>query len=416
MMQTTRRFFLKNGALAVAGTAALPGFLTRAALAATEPLRREQRLVVVFQRGAVDGLNMVIPYQERNYYALRPSIAVPREKVLDLNGRFGLHPAMGSLTPLYKQGHLAVVHAVGSPDGTRSHFDAQDYMESGTPGVKATRDGWLNRALLAEDMRRSQAHTAFRAVALGADVPRTLAGAAPALAIANVQDFAVGGRGEKPSPASAAFETMYDQSTDSLLHGTGGEAFEAIRMLRATNPGQYRPAAGANYPESVFAKSMKQVAQLLKADLGVEVAFTDLSGWDTHENQGAVEGQLANRLRDMSDSLAAFWRDLGDEAENVTVVTMSEFGRTAAQNGTGGTDHGHANAMLVLGGGVRGGHVYGKWPGLEPEQLNEGRDLVVTTDYRRVLGELIEKQMGRVNLEAVFPHARLTQGEFLGLV
>jgi len=414
-MGMTRRFFLRDGALAAAGTAALPGFLTRAAMAATTPLRRSGRVVVIFQRGAVDGLNMVVPYQERNYYAMRPTIAVPREKVLDLDGFFGLHPAMGSLEPLYKQGHLAVVHAAGSPDGTRSHFDAQDYMESGTPGVKATRDGWLNRALMAEIDDAGRKHTAFRAVALGPDIPRTLAGSAPALAIGNVQDFAIGGQGPKPAPMSTAFETMYDQSSDSLLHSTGGATFEAIRMLRATNPEKYQPAAGARYPESVFAKNMRQVAQLLKANLGVEVAFTDLTGWDTHENQGSTEGQLANRLRDLSDSLAAFWRDLGDEAEDVMVVTMSEFGRTAAQNGTGGTDHGHANAMFVLGGGVKGGKVYGKWPGLEQEQLNEGRDLAVTTDYRRVLGEVVNKQMGRVNLQAVFPHARLSQADFLGL-
>jgi uncharacterized protein (DUF1501 family) len=412
----TRRFFLRDGALALAGTTALPGFLTRAAMAATAPLQRGGRLVVIFQRGAVDGLNMVVPYQERNYYAMRPTIAIPQQKVLDLDGFFGLHPAMASLQPLYQQGHLAVVHAAGSPDGTRSHFDAQDYMESGTPGVKATRDGWLNRALVSENTRRRQEYSAFRAVALGAEVPRTLAGAVPALAISNVQDFAIGGRGPKPAPASAAFESMYDQSTDSLLHTTGGSAFEAIRMLRATNPGQYQPASGANYPESVFAKNMKQVAQLLKADLGVEVAFTDLTGWDTHENQGATEGQLANRLRDFSDSLAAFWRDLGTGAEKVTVVTMSEFGRTAHQNGTGGTDHGHANAMFVLGGGVKGGKVYGRWPGLETEQLNEGRDLMVTTDYRRVLGELVGKQLAMANLDSVFPHARITPREFLGVI
>jgi uncharacterized protein (DUF1501 family) len=415
-MRTTRRFFLKNGAVAVSGTTALPGFLTRAALASTAPLRPGKRLVVIFQRGAVDGLNMVVPYQERNYYAMRPTIAIPKEKVLDLDGFFGLHPAMVSLQPLFKQGHLAVVHAAGSPDGTRSHFDAQDYMESGTPGVKATRDGWLNRALQSEDARRHPEHTAFRAVALGADVPRTLAGTVEALAISNVQDFAVGGRGQKPAPVSTAFESMYDQSTDSLLHRTGDSTFEAIRMLRATNPEKYVPAADANYPDSVFAKNMKQVAQLLKSDLGMEVAFTDLTGWDTHENQGSMEGQLANRLRDFSDTLAAFWRDLGDEAENVTVVTMSEFGRTARQNGTGGTDHGHANAMLVLGGRVKGDKVYGRWPGLEPEQLNEGRDLVVTTDYRRVLGEVVSKQMGNVNLESVFPGARLSAADFLGIV
>jgi uncharacterized protein (DUF1501 family) len=416
-MNTSRRFFLRNGALALAGTTVLPAFLPRNLLAAGATAKAEgKRLVVVFQRGAADGLNIVVPYRESNYYSMRPTIAIPEKQVLDLDGFFGLHPAMASLQPLYSAGHLAIIHATGSPDGTRSHFDAQDYMESGTPGVKSTRDGWLNRALQSEDLQHHQQHTAFRAVALGADVPRTLSGTIPALAISNVQDFAVGGRGPKPAPASNAFEAMYDQSTDSLLHTAGDSTFEAIKMLRATDPANYKPAATANYPNNGFANNLKQIAQLLKAPLGVEAAFTDVGGWDTHQNQGSVDGQLANRLREFSDSIAAFWRDLGDEAESVTLVTMSEFGRTAHQNGTGGTDHGHANAMFVLGGKVNGGKVYGKWPGLSDHQLNEGRDLAITTDYRAVLGEVVAKTIGASNLEVAFPGARLNPRQFLGLV
>jgi uncharacterized protein (DUF1501 family) len=418
-MNSSRRFFLRNGALALAGTAALPSFLTRAVMAAPAAVGgRSNRLVVIFQRGAADGLNIVVPWREPNYYAMRPTIAIAQKQVLDLDGFFGLHPAMASLQPLYRQGHLAMVHATGSPDGTRSHFDAQDYMESGTPGLKSTRDGWLNRALQAEDMRgneRARSQTAFRAVALGPELPRTLAGRLPALAISNVQDFAVGGRGPKPAPTATAFESMYGQSGDSLLHAAGDSTFEAIRMLRATAPERYAPSADARYPDTAFAKNMKQIAQLLKADLGVEAAFTDISGWDTHQNQGGAEGQLANRLRDFSDSLAAFWRDMGQGAENVTVVTMSEFGRTAHQNGTGGTDHGHANVMFVLGGRVKGGRVYGKWPGLEDHQLNEGRDLTITTDYRAVLGEVISRTLRESNLEVAFPGARLNRNQFLGL-
>jgi uncharacterized protein (DUF1501 family) len=415
-MNSSRRIFFRHGALALAGTTALPAFLTRAVMAATTDAKAHgKRLVVIFQRGAADGLNIVIPYREPNYYALRPTIAIPQKQVLDLDGFFGLHPAMASLQPLFTQGHLAIVHATGSPDHTRSHFDAQDFMESGTPGLKSTRDGWLNRALQAEDARHKQEHTAFRAVALGPDVPRTLSGKISALAINNVQDFAVGGRGPKPAPVSAAFESMYDQSSDSLLHSAGDSTFEAIRMLRATDPAHYQPAPAANYPTGVFAKNLQQIAQLLKANLGVEAAFTDITGWDTHVNQGSSEGQLASRLRDFSDSIAAFWRDMGDDAENITLVTMSEFGRTAQQNGTGGTDHGHANAMFVLGGSVKGGKVYGKWPGLSNEQLNEGRDLTITTDYRNVLGEVVSKTLGANNLEVTFPGARLTPNHFLGL-
>jgi uncharacterized protein (DUF1501 family) len=416
-MMNTRRIFLRNGALALAGTAALPAFLTRAVMAATTTATAQgKKLVVIFQRGAADGLNIVVPWREPNYYAMRPTIAIPQNQVLDLDGFFGLHPAMASLQPLYRQGHLAIVHATGSPDGTRSHFDAQDFMESGTPGIKSTRDGWLNRALQAEDFRRHQEHTAFRAVALGSDVPRSLEGKIPALAISNVQDFVVGGRGLKPAPAATAFQAMYDQSSDSLLHNAGDSSFEAIRMLRATDPAHYAPSPDANYPDSPFAKNMKQIAQLLKANLGLEAAFTDIGGWDTHQNQGNTDGQLANRLRDFSDSIAAFWRDMGPEAENITLVTMSEFGRTAHQNGTGGTDHGHANAMFVLGGNVKGGKVYGKWPGLADHQLNEGRDLAITTDYRQVLGEVVAKSIGATNLELTFPGAKLNQKQFLGLV
>ena len=416
-MQTSRRFFLRNGALAIAGTTAIPSFLVRSvmaeAAAATAPGRQ---LVVIFQSGAADGLNVVVPYREKNYYAMRPGIAIPDNQVIDLDGFFGLHPALAPFKPLYDQGHLAIIHAAGSPDMSRSHFDAQDYMESGTPGVKSTDDGWLNRALQAEDLRHRQEHTAFRALALGSQVPRTLAGKVPAIALANVNSFTVGGKGPAPSPAANAFQAMYGESGDSILHATGDETFDAVKMLRAANPGQYTPVAGANYPNNEFGNNMKQIAQLLKANLGVEAAFTDVSGWDTHQNQGGVNGQLADRLREFSSAIAAFWLDMGPAAENITLVTMSEFGRTARQNGTGGTDHGHANAMFVLGGHVKGGKVYGRWPGLANEQLNEGRDLTVTTDFRQVLGEAVAKTIGANNLEVVFPGAKLQPNSFLRLI
>jgi uncharacterized protein (DUF1501 family) len=411
-MQTNRRFFLRNGAFAVAGTAALPSFLVRSVLAeaAAAPGRR---LVVIFQRGAADGLNVVVPYHEPNYYAMRPGIAIPQNQVLDLDGFFGFHPALAPFKPLYDQGHLAVVHAAGSPDMSRSHFDAQDFMESGTPGVKSTEDGWLNRALQEEDLRHRREHTAFRALALGSQVPRTLAGSVPAIALSSVNSFAVGGRGPAPSPAANAFQAMYGDSGDHIFHSTGEETFEAVKMLRDANPAQYTPAPGVEYPNNEFGNNMKQIAQLLKSNLGVEAAFTDVQGWDTHQNQGGVTGQLADRLREFSSAIAAFWRDMGDDAEHITLVTMSEFGRTARQNGTGGTDHGHANAMFVLGGQVKGGKVYGRWPGLANEQLNEGRDLAVTTDFRQVLGEAVSHSIGAGNLDMIFPGARLRTDRFL---
>jgi uncharacterized protein (DUF1501 family) len=411
----TRRGFMKGGALALFGTSAIPAFLSRSVLAEmTTAAANHKKLVVLFQRGAADGLNIVVPYKEKNYYAMRPSIAIEEKDVLDLNGFFGLHPAMAAFKPLYDQGHLAIVHAAGSPDTTRSHFDAQDYMESGTPGVKVTTDGWLNRALQAEVVTGKP--SAFRAVALGTQVPRTLQGRIPAIAVNNLADFSVGGRGPQTSQISNAFQAMYDESTDAVLHGTGQETFEAVKMLKAADPAHYQPAAGVVYPNTGFANSLKQIAQLLKANLGVEAAFSDIGGWDTHQNQGGVNGQLANRLTEFSEAIAAFWKDMGTDAENVTLVTMSEFGRTARQNGTGGTDHGHANVMFVLGGQVRGGKVYGEWPGLADGQLNEGRDLTVTTDFRRVLGEASYKTLGSRNLELVFPGAQVNPAEFLNVI
>jgi uncharacterized protein (DUF1501 family) len=412
-MPITRRAFMKGGALAVVGTATVPTFLTRSVLAqATTAQAQGKKLVVIFQRGAADGLNVVVPYKEPSYYQYRPTIGIPQNQVIDLDGFFGFHPALAPLKPLWDQGHLAVVHASGSPDPTRSHFDAQDFMESGTPGMKATLDGWLNRALQAEDLAwPSRQHTPFRAVALGQQIPRTLDGRIQAVALDNIRDFGV-----QSSPAAASFAAMYDQSTDSILHGTGRETFEAVKMLQVADPAKYVPATGAEYPAGPFGNSLKQIAQLLKANLGVEAAFADIGGWDTHQNQGAAEGQLAGRLREFSQGLNAFWADMGDDAENIVLVTMSEFGRTCRQNGTAGTDHGHANVMFVLGGPVRGGRVYGRWPGLAQEQLYEGRDLAITTDFRQVLGEAAFRTLGSQNLELVFPGSRLHTNNFLNLL
>jgi uncharacterized protein (DUF1501 family) len=409
----TRRAFLRGGALAVVGTAAIPTFLTRSVLAQVDDARaRGKKLVVIFQRGAADGLNVVVPYREPSYYQYRPNLGIPQNAVIDLDGFFGLHPAMGPLKALWDQKHLAIVHASGSPDPSRSHFDAQDFMESGTPGLKSTPDGWLNRALQAEDEACPEcARSPFRAVALGAEIPRTLEGRIEAVALDNIRDFGV-----DSSPAAAGFAAMYDDSTDSLLHGTGEETFAAVKMLKAADPEKYTSAPGAAYPGGAFGNSLKQIAQLLKANLGVEAAFADIGGWDTHQNQGNVNGQLAGRLTEFSAGLAAFWTDMGDQAEDIVLVTMSEFGRTCRQNGTGGTDHGHANVMFVLGGPVQGGKVYGKWPGLEQEQLYQNRDLAITTDFRQVLGEAAFKTLGARNMELVFPQSGLGRKDFLNIL
>ncbi len=407
----TRRVFLRNSALAVVGTAAVPRFLARAALGATPPGARPKRLVVIFQRGAADGLNIVVPHAEPQYYAMRPSISIPRKDVLDLNGFFGLHPSLAPFQPLWQQGHLAIVHAAGSPDPTRSHFDAQDFMEAGTPGLKSTDDGWLNRSL--RNLPHPTPRSPFEAIAMGPSIPRILGGVEPAIAMNNINDFSVGGRNPKASPAASAFEAMYDHSVDSVLHGTGEETFDAVKMLKSADPGKYQPAPGANYPKGRFGDSLRQLAQLIKANLGVQVAFADIGGWDHHVNEGATEGQIANVLREFSQSLAAFWTDLGDLGEDTVVVTMSEFGRTARENGNRGTDHGHANVMFVLGGPVKGGKVYGRWPGLDQSQLYEGRDLALTTDFRQVLGEAVQRHMGNANLKEVFPGFENQPGKFL---
>jgi uncharacterized protein (DUF1501 family) len=422
-MSITRRIFLRNGALAVVGTTALPSFLTRAAFGAADPGIRNKRLVVIFQRGAADGLNIVVPHAEASYYAMRPTINIPKKSVLDLDGFFGLHPAMASFEPLWKQKHLAIVHAAGSPDPTRSHFDAQDFMESGTPGVKVTDDGWLNRALhelpaVSGNVSGNGAgndKSAFRAIALGPSLPRILSGKEPAIAVNNVNDFSVGGKNPNAAPMSSTFEAMYDHSVDSVLHGTGQETFDAVKTLKASDPAHYMPAANANYPKGRFGDSLKQLAQLIKANLGVQVAFADIGGWDHHVNEGSTQGQIANVLGDFSQSIAAFWTDLGDLGEDTVVVTMSEFGRTARENGNRGTDHGHANVMFILGGPVKGGKVYGRWPGLDQSQLYEGRDLALTTDFRTVLGEVVSRYLGNKDLKTVFPGFE-QPGSFLSLL
>ncbi len=415
-MSITRRVFLRNSGLAVVGTTAVPGFLTRAAFGAaqTNSGARTKRLVVIFQRGAADGLNIVVPHGEPQYYAMRPSINIPRKAVIDLNGFFGLHPSLSPFLPLWRQRHLAIVHAAGSPDPTRSHFDAQDFMESGTPGMKATEDGWLNRSLHA--LPQPASSTAFRAIALGPSLPRILSGSEPAVAMNNINDFSIGGRNPKPSPVANAFEAMYDHSSDTVLHGTGAETFDAVKMLKAADPGKYTPAPNANYPKGRFGDSLRQLAQLIKANLGVQVAFADIGGWDHHVNEGSTEGQIANVLSEFSQSLAAFWIDRGDLGEDTVVVTMSEFGRTARENGNRGTDHGHANVMFVLGGPVKGGKVYGRWPGLDQSQLYEGRDLALTTDFRQVIGEGVARHMGNTNLKAVFPGYENQPGKFLRIL
>ena len=413
-MKISRRYFLKSGGIGMLGMASLPSFLQRAVAATAAP--NKKKLVVLFQRGAMDGLNVVVPFGERNYYQMRPTIAIPEprrggtEAAIDLDGFFGLHPSLEPLLPLFRNGQLAIVQAVGSPDPTRSHFDAQDFMESGTPGMKATDDGWLNRAMQANHEEKP---SPFRAVAFGPYLPRTLQGAAPAVAIPDLKQFKMYG---PQQTVEGGFEAMYAQTVDAALRGVGQETFEAIDQLKKINPDKYQPQNGAQYPKGRFGQSLQEIAELFKADLGLEVAFLDSGGWDHHVNEGGVQGQLANLLRDLGQGLAAFHQDMGDRMEDVAFVSMSEFGRTVRENGNHGTDHGHANCMLVMGGPIKGGRVYSRWPGMSEGQLYQGRDLAVTTDYRSVLGEIISKHLGDRNLKTVFPGYANDPKQFLNLV
>jgi uncharacterized protein (DUF1501 family) len=402
-MSITRRAFVRAGGLGLFSLGLDPLFLARAAYASPNrqagPGRRPV-LVCLFQRGAVDGLSMIVPHGEAAYYRDRPRIAIPRDKLIDLDGHFGLHPALGSLKPFWDGRSLAVIHAVGSPDSTRSHFDAQDYMETGTPGKKSTTDGWLNRAC---QHSQEHANTPFRAVAFGPELPRILAGSAPSLALEDLRTFGIRETRGSTDRLTRAFEAMYQGASTGLLATSADEGFEAARLLRQLNPGQYTPAGNAQYPAGRLGRSMQQVAQLIKADLGVEIAFVDVSGWDTHVAQGADQGQLSNRLTELGQALSAFATDMGERMRDVVVLTMSEFGRTVKENGSAGTDHGHGTAMMLLGGNVKGGRVLGKWPGLGEESRFEGRDLAVTTDFRALFGEVLTKHLGITDLSSVFP-------------
>ncbi len=396
-MTISRRYFLKSGGVALASLGSVPSFLLRTAMAQTNTAHSKDRpiIIAIFQRGAADGISVVVPFGDPHYAPARPQIAIPEpargggERAIDLDGFFGLHPSLDSLKPIYDEGRLAIVHAAGSPDSTRSHFDAQDYMEAGAPGNKAVSDGWLNRYLQAS--LASDAPPPFRAVAISANLPRSLAGRAPALAMQRVADFGI--RGGRATPdIEEIFADMYK------------DTFEAVKTLRSATSERYAPAAGVQYPNSPFGQALLQIAQLVKSNIGLEVAFADIGGWDTHANQGSSRGQLANQLKNFGDGLAALYRDLGDRMRNVVIITMTEFGRAIRQNGSGGTDHGHASCLFVAGGPINGGKVYGQWPGLAPEQLYEGRDLALTTDFRNVFAEILQKHMGTRNVAKVFPN------------
>jgi uncharacterized protein (DUF1501 family) len=434
-MNITRRFFLKSSAASLAAYCGLTP-LRLLAEAGLDPnnlktVRRGKTLVVIFLRGGMDGLNFIVPFGDASYYTLRRGIAVPspgqRNGALDLNGFFGLHPRAAALAPLFAKGQAVALHAVGYDRNTRSHFEEQDTWETGVAGNTINSDGWLNRHLLT-----SQGHGAIRALSIGDSLPRILRGRAPAFAMRGITDLGLFPEKTKMDASTqdriaAALEHAYCcdprvtpaataggdiRSARDLLSQTAQSTFEGISQLRAITRQPYQPAA--KYPDNELGRRLQQAARLIKADMGLEVVELDYGGWDTHQNQGNINndgsgGNYGRLVGGLADSLAAFAADLENRLDDVLVLTLSDFGRTAAENGTGGTDHGWANCMLALGGPVlaaNGGsprNVIGRWPGLAPEQLHDKRDLLHTTDFRDALSEIVSVHLGNPHLQTVLP-------------
>src|SRR5579859_3042760 len=397
-MSTRRTFMI--GAASSLTTMSLP----QASLFATPDTTRDM-LIVIFMRGGADGLNVVVPHGEAQYYMQRQNIAIPQPRsgsaatAIDLDGFFGLHPSMSALKEIWDARHMAIVHACGSPDPTHSHFDAMDYMERGTPGDKGLATGWLGRHLASTQQNND---SPFRAVGFGALLQASLRGGA-ATALTSLDAFKLQARPLELPKVKAAHGQLYRGS--GLLVGAGQQTMAALELMQkivgAKSP--YTPSDGAQYPTSPYGKALMQIAQLIKADVGTQVACADIGDWDTHVNEGGAEGEMATNLKEFSDGIHALYTDLSSELGRLTIVTMSEFGRRVASNGTG-TDHGHGNVMFVLGGNVQGGKVYGDWPGLQPEQLYGPGDLQITTDFRDVLGEIVAKRLGNAALNEVFPN------------
>ncbi len=410
---TSRRAFIKSGAIAAFGISfgGIPAFVARAANAfkLDKAYKKKKILICIFQRGAMDGLMAVTPFTDKELQTARPNLFINPSKtgksdttLLDLDGRFGLHPSLLPFQQLFNNKQLAIVHGIGSPNNSRSHFDAQDYMETGTPFTKGTSSGWLNRAmgLMGHDA------TPFRAVSITSSLPRSLYGLMPAITVNNLADFTFGNKKNisNTNMSAKSFEDLYDETTNSLLKNTSKETFEAVDMISKIDVKNYRATNGAVYPNSALGNSLKQIAQLIKSDVGLEIGFAESTGWDTHFNQGTTNGIFSRNAKDLSESIAALWTDLGTMYQDeVVIMTMTEFGRTVHQNGTGGTDHGRASCNFIIGNDVIGGKVYGDIQPLSKENLEDGRDLPVTTDFRSVFSEVADKHLLLKNDQILFP-------------
>ncbi|MFZ1750643.1 MAG: DUF1501 domain-containing protein [Saprospiraceae bacterium] len=400
-----RRVFLKKGGVALfgLGLGGIPNFV-KAAVAQQKTSASKKILVCIFQRGAMDGLMAVSPFTDQNLKKARPNIFMEPgtgKSLIDLDGKFGLHPGFKGFDDLFKSRHLAIVHGMGSPNKTRSHFDAQDYMESGTPYQKGTDSGWLNRAL----QQKKDNSSVFQGVSLTSSLPRSFYGDYPCLAVSNFNDFKINTRSGKAITASTAtsFEELYDLTADELQKQTSKESFEAMKMVEKLNFKNYTPDHTAKYPASPLGNSLKQIAQLIKSDVGLEIAFAESTGWDTHFNQGTENGIFARNANDLSSAVSALWQDVEAYQNEVVIMTMTEFGRTVKQNGTNGTDHGRASCSFIIGSHVSGGKVYHKIPELSIENLEDGRDLPVTIDFREVFNEVALKHLHVKDTQKLFP-------------
>jgi uncharacterized protein (DUF1501 family) len=394
-----------------------PGWMPRLAFSPKSAGPAGDLLVVVFLRGAADMLNMVVPHGEEAYYRLRPSLGVPRpddsgvskgKRALDLDGFFGLHPAMESLLPVWQAGELAIVHACGAPDESRSHFKAMELMERGAEDERGPASGWLGRHLASLENGNT---SPLRAVGLGELAPRSLYGPVPVATLRSISDYHLQGSPQQLKLFQASLEAMYNGSNGDAA--SSRETLALLQKLQNMEAQGYLPRQEAAYPESEFGMGLKQVAALAKADLGLEAAALDLGGWDTHFAQGSVEGLMPRLMQDLAQGLSAFYSDMTDHRDRLSIVVMTEFGRRAYDNASLGTDHGHGALMMLLGGGVHGGKVHGHWPGMERDQLFGPGDLAVTTDYRDVLGEVCLKRLNNPNLAAVFPGYSVRVGEIL---
>lgn len=403
-----RSAFLRSGAMAafVAGWGGLPAFVQAAASAQKiiHPYKRTKTLVCIFQRGAMDGLMAVSPYTDSNLKALRPRLfmspAQTEGGMFDLDGKFALHPALSHLLPFFKENRMTVVHGVGSPNNTRSHFDAQDFMESGMPNNKNSLSGWLNRALVLKEIQSGP----LRGVSITKALPRSLQGEAQSLAISNLEEFALQNNyGRSAGGANPSFEKLYDESNSQLLKQSGKDGFAALKLIDPDQVRHYKPADGVVYPNSPLGRSLKQIAMLIKMEVGLEIGFAESGGWDTHINQGTINGAFARNLKDFGDSIAAFWTDLGGYQDDVSLMTMTEFGRTVHQNGTGGTDHGRASCLFLLDNALTGGKVINQMGSLSKEQLEDGRDLPVTTDFRSVFSAIAKHRLLISDQKKLFP-------------